>query len=433
MLLPSSLSLQTLAPPNADTIQKPHQTLPQNLTLFQLVHPQHFPTLQFPNLPSGPKTLKFKLLCSQSPTPNPSPPSSSSPVQTLISILRIVPDWADRTQERGMRQHRILYDHEKWMHHRSSYRHLWHLLSSLSSRVILSLIPPVIAFTLVAVVIASYNTAVALDLLPGIFPLLRSSSLPYQLTAPALALLLVFRTEASYSRFEEGRKAWTEVIAGANDFARQIISSVETSGDAQLKKALLQYIVAFPVALKCHVIYGSDIGRDLQNLLEVDDLLVVLNSKHRPGCIIQFISRSLQLLKLEESRRIMLQSKISCFHEGIGICEQLIGTPIPLSYTRLTSRFLVLWHLTLPIILWDDCHWIVVPATFISAASLFCIEQVGVLIEEPFPMLALDDLCNSVRNNVQEALASEKLIRARLAAKGRIQSEQQCQNGQPRP
>ncbi|KAM1019413.1 hypothetical protein ACFX13_041493 [Malus domestica] len=433
MLLPSSLSLQTLAPPNADTIQKPHQTLPQNLTLFQLVHPQHFPTLQFPNLPSGPKTLKFKLLCSQSPNPNPSPPSSSSPVQTLISILRIIPDWSDRTQERGMRQHRTLYDHEKWMHHRSSYRHLRHLLSSLSSRVILSLIPPVIAFTLVAVVIASYNTAVALDLLPGIFPLLRSSSLPYQLTAPALALLLVFRTEASYSRFEEGRKAWTEVIAGANDFARQIISSVETSGDAQLKKALLQYIVAFPVALKCHVIYGSDIARDLQNLLEVDDLLVVLNSKHRPGCIIQFISRSLQLLKLEESRRIMLQSKISCFHEGIGICEQLIGTPIPLSYTRLTSRFLVLWHLTLPIILWDDCHWIVVPATFISAASLFCIEQVGVLIEEPFPMLALDDLCNSVRNNVQEALASEKLIRARLAAKGRIQSEQQFQNGQPRP
>lgn len=72
----------------------------------------------------------------------------------------------------------------------------------------------------------------------------------------------------------------------------------------------------------------------------------------------------------------MQESKISCFHEGIGVCEQLMGIPIPLSYTRLTSRFLVLWHLTLPIILWDDCHWIVIPATFISAASLFCIEEV---------------------------------------------------------
>lgn len=62
--------------------------------------------------------------------------------------------------------------------------------------------------------------------------------------------------------------------------------------------------------------------------------------------------------------------------EGIGVCDQLMGIPIPLSYTRLTSRLLVLWHLTLPVILWDDCHWNVVPATFISAASLFCIEEV---------------------------------------------------------
>ncbi|ONI23067.1 hypothetical protein PRUPE_2G168100 [Prunus persica] len=320
----------------------------------------------FPTLPSKPKTLKFKVLCcSPSPTPNPpsSSSSSSSPIQAVISILQIIPDWADSIKERGFRQNRTLYDHEKWVHHRSSYRHLRHFLTSLSSRVILSLIPPVIAFTLVAVVIASYNSAVSLNWLPGFFPVLRSSTLPYQLTAPALALLLVFRTEASYSRFEEGRKAWTKVIAGANDFARQIISAVENSGDAQLKKALLQYIVAFPVALKCHVVYGSDIRQDLQNLLELDDLLVVLNSKHRPSCIIEFISQSLRLLNLEDSRRIML---------------------------------------------------------------------VGVLIEEPFPMLPLDDLCNSVQTNVSEALAREKLIQARLAAKGKIQPEQQFQNGQPK-
>ncbi|PRQ58058.1 putative bestrophin/UPF0187 [Rosa chinensis] len=385
-----------------------------------------------PRLPLHPRTLSFKLHCSQYPNPTPSS-SSSSPFQPLISILQVIPDWADEIKERGFRQDRTLYDHEKWVHHRSSYRHLRHFLTSLSSRVILSLIPPVIAFTLVAVVIASYNTAVALEWLPEFFPILRSSTLPYQLTAPALALLLVFRTEASYSRFEEGRKAWTKVIAGANDFARQIISGVENPGDAELKKALLQYVVAFPVALKCHVIYGSNMGRDLQNLLELDDLLVVLSSKHGPGCIIEFISQNIRMLKLEESRRNMLESNMSCFHEGIGICENLIGTPIPLSYTRLTSRFLVLWHLTLPIILWDDCHWIVVPATFISAASLFCIEEVGVLIEEPFPMLALDDLCKSVQENVQEALAREKLIQARLTAKGRTQTKKQhSTNGQPK-
>ena len=47
-------------------------------------------------------------------------------------------------------------------------------------------------------------------------------------------------------------------------------------------------------------------------------------------------------------------------------------------------------------------------------------------------MLALDDLCNSVQENVQEALAREKLIQARLTEKERLQSKQQSPNGQPK-
>ncbi|XP_071709707.1 voltage-dependent chloride channel 1, chloroplastic-like [Rutidosis leptorrhynchoides] len=385
-------------------------------------HITPYSSLQFPfKFPSKPS----KILCSQNPNQQ-SPPSTI----TLISILRIIPDWADAIKESRMKQPRPLYKHKDWVEHRSSLRHIRHLLSSLSSRVILSLVPPVIAFTAVAVVVASYNTAVFWDLLPEFFPVLRASSLPYQLTAPALALLLVFRTEASYSRFEEGRKAWTKVISGTNDFARQVIVSVET--DSVLKMALLQYVLAFPIALKCHLIHGSDVGGDLKNLLEDEDLAAVLSSTHRPRCIIQFISQTLQLLNLESSKRTTLESKVTCFHEGIGVCEQITSIPIPLSYTRLTSRFLVLWHLTLPIILWDDCHWIVVPATFISAASLFCIEEVGVLIEEPFPMLALDELCKLVYDNVQEALMSEKKIREILDAKMEgPTSRKQSLNGYP--
>ncbi|XP_013644356.2 UPF0187 protein At3g61320, chloroplastic isoform X1 [Brassica napus] len=361
-------------------------------------------------------------------------PGTKTLTENLISLLRAVPDWADEIKERGMQQKRTLYTHEKWVEHRSSLRHVRHLVSSFSSRVILSLIPPVFFFTSVAVLIASYNSAVALEWLPGIFPILRSSSLPYQLTAPALALLLVFRTEASYSRYEEGRKAWVRIIAGTDDLARQVICSVDGSGDELvLKDLLLRYFAAFPVALKfllqCHVIYGSDIARDLRNLIEADDLSLILESKHRPRCVIEFISQSLQLLKLDDTKRDLLESKMLHLHEGIGVCEQLMGIPIPLSYTRLTSRFLVFWHLTLPIILWDECHWIVVPATFISAASLFCIEEVGVLIEEPFPMLALDELCDLVHSNIQEAVKSETIIRNRILAKIKLHEFKHSPNG----
>ncbi|KZV21812.1 hypothetical protein F511_13615 [Dorcoceras hygrometricum] len=360
-----------------------------------------------------------KLLCNSfQPTKN---DTSSHPDQepspTLFSILRAIPDWADDLKERGMKQKRYLYDHENWVQHRSSFRHVRHFLSSLSSRVILSLVPPVIVFTSVAAIVAGYNTTVSMRWLPEFLPVLSASSLPYQLTAPALALLLVFRTEASYSRFEEGKKAWTKMIAGIADFAMLVISSVKSPADVALKYAILRYIIAFPVALKCHIVYDSDIAKDLENILEVDDLAVVLSSKHHPNCILEFISQSLQLLDMEDTKRHLLVSKLSCFHEGIGVCEQLLGIPVPLSYTQLTSRFLVLWHFTLPIILWDDCHWIVVPATFISAASLFCIEEVGVLIEEPFSMLALDELCYMVRRNIEEAVINETSIQAQVKIK----------------
>ncbi|CDP08827.1 unnamed protein product [Coffea canephora] len=373
--------------------------------------------------------LTLRVICAGQPSQSPQP--SSNETLNIISILRAIPDWADGIKERGMRRKRALYNHEKWVEHRSSLRHVRHLMSSLNSRVILSLVPPVLAFTTAAVIIASYNSAVSLHWLPEIFPLLHASSLPYQLTAPALALLLVFRTEASYARFEEGRKAWTKVIAGTSDFARQVIANVGCTTDASLKNALLQYIMAFPVVLKCHLIHGSNVAQDLQDVLDDGDLAVILRSKDRPRCIIEFISQSIQLLSMEEAKRNILESKISCFHEGIGVCEELMGIPIPLSYTRLTSRFLFLWHLTLPIILWDDCNWIVVPATFISAASLFCIEEVGVLIEEPFSMLALDELCKLVHSSIQEAMDNEKIIQAQVNAKRQSHYNKNAPNGWP--
>ncbi|KAK7295067.1 hypothetical protein RJT34_17970 [Clitoria ternatea] len=398
-------------------------TFTPNPNLLQTLHPLllFFPSNSNSKLKHKTKTLSFHK-------------PSSSIANTIIRILRVIPDWADLVKERGVQQKRNLYDHQTWVEHRSSLRHVRHFLSSLSSRVVLSLVPPVIFFTTFAAIIAGYNSVVLAQWLPGFFPVLRASSLSYQLTAPALALLLVFRTEEAYARFVEGKKAWTKVIAGVHDFARVVMASVENNGEAlSVKMALLNYIMAFPVVLKCHVLYDSDVRGDLQHLLEVDDLEVVVESKHPPRCIIEFISQSIRLLKLEDSRRDVLESKISCFHEGIGICEQLLSIPIPLSYTYLTSRFLVLWHLTLPIILWDDCHWIVVPATFISAASLFCIEEVGVLIEEPFPMLALDDLCRKAQKDIQEVIATENLIRAQLVAKRNSYSNEHSQNGWPTP
>lgn len=350
-------------------------------------------------------------------------------ISSVIERLKSIPEWVDDIKERRMKTPKSLYTHTEWVCHRSSTRHIRHVASSFSSRVILSLIPPVCIFTAMAAVIAAYNTAVMCQWFPSFMPLLHASTLPYQLTAPALALLLVFRTEASYSRYDEGRKAWSKVISGAKDFARQSVTWIRGSNDAHLKEKLLQYIMAFPVALKCHITYGSDMRHDLGILLQEDDLETVLSSQHPPYCIIQFMSECLERVHLPDSKRIILDSHISQFNDSISVCERLIGIPIPLSYTRLTSRFLVLWHLTLPIILWDECEWIVVPATLVSAASLFCIEEVGVLIEEPFPMLALEQMCTVAHDNIREMINLHNSIDDNMYTKQELLSLRIGSNG----
>ena len=77
--------------------------------------------------------------------------------------------------------------------------------------------------------------------------------------------------------------------------------------------------------MQCHLIYGSDIVGDLKNLLEVDDLAVILSSKHVPLCIIEFISQSLQLLNLESSKWNVLVISFSDVSNISNVFSEFIG------------------------------------------------------------------------------------------------------------
>lgn len=45
---------------------------------------------------------------------------------------------------------------------------------------------------------------------------------PFNLTSFALSLLLVFRTNASYGRWDESRKLWGGVVNRTRDLTRQV-------------------------------------------------------------------------------------------------------------------------------------------------------------------------------------------------------------------
>ena len=71
-------------------------------------------------------------------------------------------------------------------------------------------------------------------------------------------------------------------------------------------------------------------------------------------------------------------------------CDQLTSTPIPLSYTRHTSRFLLLWLSLLPFPLALSLGIAAVPATFFIAILLLGVEEIGVQIEEPLSVADIE-------------------------------------------
>jgi len=110
----------------------------------------------------------------------------------------------------------------------------------------------------------------------------------------------------------------------------------------------------------------------------------------------QVISEIINKCRVGEYERVAMDTNLTQFHDNVGACERIFKTPIPVAYTRLTSRVLMFWHLALPYGLWETCRWLTIPATFMSAAALFYIEQVGVMIEEPFWILPLDNICSGI-------------------------------------
>lgn len=49
---------------------------------------------------------------------------------------------------------------------------------------------------------------------------------------------------------------------------------------------------------------------------------------------------------------MMMQQNVQFFYDALGGCERIYRTPIPLSYTRHTCRFLLMWLTFLPLGLW---------------------------------------------------------------------------------
>ncbi|MEW5305971.1 MAG: hypothetical protein WDW36_008479 [Sanguina aurantia] len=249
----------------------------------------------------------------------------------------------------------------------------------------------------------------------------------------ALSLLLVFKTNSSFARWWEGRVVWGQIVNYARNYCRMVLMWFPP--DPVLRAAALRWASAGPRAEGPHqgghragargagdpAAGRALVKRSSGPSIKVQALLRWPNAPQGCG---HMLAALVVAAKLSPMREAMLMEQVSLFVNMSGACERIFKTPIPSAYTRHTSRFLLIYLTMVPFLLWPSAKWFTPLVSVIIAFLLLGTENIGVQLEEPFKVLALDAACNGIIANIKDmqqlheatmALVSQTCTEAGLA------------------
>mmetsp|Transcript_32748 Transcript_32748/g.49356 ORF Transcript_32748/g.49356 Transcript_32748/m.49356 type:complete len:514 (+) Transcript_32748:225-1766(+) len=336
------------------------------------------------------------------------------------------------------------FDFQRWDSHRSSDRYrrlLGGLFFGVTTKRIL---PPILVLTLWSATIDYYNSIEQLYGLPEVeLPLT-----PFELTAPVLGLLLVFRSNTAYERFDLGSCTTWDITANTISIIRSLlswtaaphVSEQERLAAAELAEACVllhawimtdylrtgqsmdetTYDLFFTKTvgqLSSSSSSSSDDSSDNENIDGGETTIGEANGQPPPsvknhhrssfspniGVTALSLGIATRLPSLDTQETTRLDEQLSNLVSSLSTCEKLLRTPIPLGYTRYSVRFLWAWLVLLPFALvhtfqtfGSDTWWEDKPQPVLVLAMLFIsftylsIEDISVQIEEPFCILPLE-------------------------------------------
>lgn len=142
---------------------------------------------------------------------------------------------------------------------------------------------------------------------------------------------------------------------------------------------------------------------DLKEKLPPKQAQMIIDAAHRPNRALQDLSFAIEALPMHFMRKNEIHRAATIFEDNLGSSERLLTSPVPLVYSRHTSRFLSAWLLLLPFGLYDQFantwnHAAMIPATAAISIFLFGIEELATQLEEPFTILPMQGFCDKIFN-----------------------------------
>jgi len=328
--------------------------------------------------------------------------------------------------ERSRRDRRDFFNYDKWVQYRSPNRFSSDLFSVFRSSIVMKLFLEVSLISGVAVFVWLWNCFLVEGFvdLDGIrqdpllhLPLLSLPVQPFSLTSPSISLLLAFRVNTSYQRWDEARKAWGVTVNNCRTILRQASAWIlKADLPDQEKQELLSRIAfavwAFPRSLRRHLLseyedeesFVADVKATLPEPFASD----LINSKrHRPSRALFELSTAINELPIEIFRRQGMDESVSQLCNAMGGCDRVYSTPKTKFYTRHTSRYMFVWLLFLPLALWEPMsaswnHSGMLFITTLIAMGILGIEELAIQLEEPFSILPLKEITDGIGKSAIE-------------------------------
>lgn len=236
---------------------------------------------------------------------------------------------------------------------------------------------------------------------------LKIPSIAHTLLGVALGLLLVFRTNASYDRYWEGRKLLGGFVNRGRDLARQAASYVEgdSAEAAAARREVRRHIILFYALLRQHLRKERDLGT-LGVPLSDEERAALGEVTVRPCLAAYWLSAGLmKTMKagfISEQRLQLMDANVTTLVESWGGAERIMRTPIPFAYAQHIKSFLTLFCFTAPFAMVDSMGWYTPIAAAVLAFGMFGIDEIGVEIEDPFGYDENDLPLDAIGNRIDE-------------------------------
>ncbi len=238
---------------------------------------------------------------------------------------------------------------------------------------------------------------------------LKLNPLGHTLIGTVLGFVLVFRNNASYDRYWEGRKHWGGIVNASRNLARAARSY---GGDLG---ALAPSICAFCHALK----------RQLRREDPRDDITAQLGEaraaralKHpNPALVVnlmmsEWLHAAEHNGKVSHEQALRMETLIAELMDHQGACERILNTPVPFAHAIHVRQLLFLYLVTLPFVLIPLMGWTSLFVISVIGLGMLGIEEAGVEIENPFGHdpndLPLNRICDVICRDVTALVSFER-------------------------